>query len=219
MSDSSIALLVAPRLLLDCLRHRLLCAGWLISAASSEGSDARAEVLSCAPRVVLVSLYLPPVGGLHTIAALTDARADLRIVALLNSVSADDASSALRAGALSWISTEYDWEAGQRTLRAAEVGDVLFGGNPPSARGDRVLQPILSRREFQVLTLVHHGRTVKQIAAELVISPKTVKHHLVSIHTKLGVHNRTDAIVQALRRGLLGTTPLDPSVTANQASG
>lgn len=222
VSDTSVALFVAPPLLLDCLRAQLLGAGWQISAASSDGAEAQALVLALAPAVIIVSLHLPPVGGLHVIAALTDARADLRIVALLSSTSSDDAHRALQAGARTWMSSDHLWEAGFATIRAAAVGDVVFSGDLPPDRISRSSSRILSRREVQVLNLVRHGHSVKRIAESLFISPKTVKHHLASIHSKLGVHNRTDAVLSALRRGLLGPSDSilsDPTDSTNQASG
>lgn len=222
VSNNTVALFVAPPLLLDCLRDQLFRNGWSIAASSSHGHDAPAIVLSIVPAVTIISLQLPPLGGLHLIAQLTDARNDLCIVALLDSTSPDDAHRALRAGARSWMSNRHDWSAAHRTIRAAAAGDVLFSGQLPRERITLGRAPILSRREIQVLNLVGHGHSVKRIAEDLFISHKTVKHHLASIHTKLGVHSRTDAVMTALRNGLLGSSDsnhFDPSETTNQASG
>lgn len=220
MSDNSVALFVAPPLLRDCLRDQLLRDDWAITVSSSEGTAARAKILAAVPTVTVVSLQLPPIGGLHVIAALTDARADLRIVALLNSSSPEDAQRALQAGARTWMSSDHGWGAGHRVIRAAAIGDVVFSGDLPR---ERIAQgSMLSRREVQVLNLIRHGHSVKQIAEDLIVSHKTVKHHLASIHSKLGVHNRTDAVLSALRRGLLESSDsnlFESSETTNQASG
>lgn len=118
------------------------------------------------------------------------------------------------------MSSHHDWEAGHRTIRAAATGDVVFSGDLPRERISRGSS--LSRREVQVLNLIRHGRGVKRIAEELSISHKTVKHHLASIHSKLGVHNRTDAVMSALRHGLLessDSTLVGSAETVDQASG
>lgn len=192
---------MAPRLLLDCLRDHVRSLAFEIELATARGDDAAEQVISLAPSITVVSLCLPPWGGLHVIGSLSIIRKDLRVVALLDSDSPEEGSRALRCGAMSWISTADSWERCRENLEAAATGDVRLndsGGQRPTIADG------LSRREHQILNLVYHGRSVQQVAADLTISPRTVKHHLSATYAKLGVHNRTDAVLTALRAGILG---------------
>jgi DNA-binding NarL/FixJ family response regulator len=151
-------------------------------------------------------MILPPYGGLDVITSIVHTRSDLPVVALVHG-QASDVERALRAGATSCLHLDSSWDRCLEVLRSAAVGDALLANQPPIQLPQThnltpPSQAALSRREAQVLNLVARGRTVKQIASDLVISPKTVKHHLAATYTKLGVHNRTDAVMLALRQGL-----------------
>jgi two-component system NarL family response regulator len=88
------------------------------------------------------------------------------------------------------------------------VREVFAGARslpPPVAQklADRVLQPELTARELDVLRLVARGLRNKEIAAELAISEDTTQGHLRNILMKLGVHDRTEAVAVAARRGIV----------------
>lgn len=87
--------------------------------------------------------------------------------------------------------------------RALGVGaDAYLVAAPELTGGEPLIEP-LTPREFQVLALVADGLSNKAIAASLGVSDETVKFHLGSVFGKLGASNRTDAVRQALRRGLI----------------
>jgi DNA-binding CsgD family transcriptional regulator len=83
--------------------------------------------------------------------------------------------------------------------RLLVVREILTAGSP--APPDDV--PALSPREREVLQLASHGGSTREIAEELVLSPRTVKAHLENVYAKLGVGDRTAAVGEALRRGLI----------------
>ncbi|HMJ04184.1 MAG TPA: response regulator transcription factor, partial [Conexibacter sp.] len=120
---------------------------------------------------------------------------------------------ALLAGAAGYVLKEASLEQIVTAIRAAAVGDAVIPPRvaPEILRRLRDAQPgpvsdgvvELSEREHEVLRLVVDGRDNAAIAAELFISPNTVKRHVASIFAKLGVESRLQASVQALRRGLV----------------
>jgi DNA-binding NarL/FixJ family response regulator len=89
----------------------------------------------------------------------------------------------------------------RRSLRRRRSTNGNGNGSLPPERGP---QPSLSPRELEILTLLTEGRTQTQIAAALVISPKTVATHIQHLLAKLGVNSRAQAVAAAYRRGLVG---------------
>jgi len=91
------------------------------------------------------------------------------------------------------------------------------GLRPPSpdGRGENLLEP-LTARELEVLHLLAEGLSQKEIAAQLVISSKTVAAHAQHILGKLGVHSRTQAVAHAYRRGLLNGAQPEAELAAPQ---
>ncbi|MFM7126923.1 MAG: LuxR C-terminal-related transcriptional regulator [Actinomycetota bacterium] len=200
-TTSTAALAVSPRLVLHGLRESLESAGFAIPVAISSGDDAIPTIPAIRPQLVVVSLRLPPRGGLHVIASLAQVRRDLHIVALVEPGRPEDGERALRAGALGWLDTDTEWTLCLDMLRAAAHGDAIG----ISVRRRRPLpgaEDRLTRRERQVLDLVLASYSVSDMASELIISPKTVKHHLSAIYAKFGVHSRAEAALAAVQWGL-----------------
>ena len=202
---STVVLAVAPPLLLDCLRVAVTSSGFDVLAATSHGREAIRAAITLRPSVVVLTLRLPPYGGAHVLTSILHARSELRVVTLADAESRAQADETLRIGAVSAVCTDIDWSRFAGILRSAATGDTDLG---PVRRSEPTPTPVLSRRQSQVLQLVYHGCSVPRIAEELGISAKTVKHHLSAVYSALGVHSRTDAVLVALRRGLLGNPQL-----------
>lgn len=198
---STVALAVSPRLLLDGLRRGLEAADFETGFTTSTSEDAVPAILSLCPALVVVSVRLPPLGGLHVISSISQSRTDLRIVAVAESGRSDDGERALRAGALGWLDTDSEWSACLEVLQSARRGDARL---PRRHRRTPLpgVEEILTRRERQVLDLVLASYSIPDMARELVISPKTIKHHLSAVYAKLGVRTRTEAALAAVRQGL-----------------
>jgi len=208
----------------DVFRHglaQLLRDEGLDVAAEASGGEAGVRLAAeLAPDVVLMDLSMPGMDGVaatRAIAAAPSPPASPAVVVL--TLSDDDATmlEALLAGAAGYVLKDATLEQIVAAVHAAAAGDAVIPPRvaPELLRRLRAAEPAraasadgeqageLSERELEVLRLLVDGRDNAAIAAELFISPHTVKSHVASIVAKLGVESRLQAAVQALRRGLV----------------
>ena len=162
------------------------------------------------PDVVLQDLLLP--GGLHGIETTKRilARApSTRVIALTASVDEARLVGALRAGASGYVRKDAEPETLLAAIRAVVRGRTYI---------DRAAEPLLAggaggseltARETDVLRQLALGRSNREIAAALDIGDETVKTHVANLLAKLGVDNRAQAMVQALKRGLVSLDDLE----------
>ena len=90
-----------------------------------------------------------------------------------------------------------------RVIREAHVGQASISDEMAARLAVRASQPVLTERERQVLELLATGRRNKEIASELSISEDTARTHIKSIFIKFNVHDRTSALAEAVRRGIV----------------
>lgn len=175
---------------------------------AADGTEALALVESLAPDVLLLDLKMPRLGGLGTLTALA-ARADKVRAIVLTSVSdRADVPPAMRAGAAGFLYKDVDPVALVQGIRAVHRGHVLLApeaadamlspGSPPAGPGP----VLLTEREREVLELIAAGQSNREIARSLSVAEKTVKTHVSNVLMKLGVQDRTQAALYAVRHGL-----------------
>ena len=181
----------------------------------ASGEEALAQIEGWLPDVVIMDLLMP--GGIDGIETTRRARAispHTQIVVL--TAHSDDARlmAALRAGAIGYVRKDADPQILLSAVRAAARGQSMLD---PAVAGS-VLSDLVSgvemrgeltEREMEVLRLLAHGRINRQIANELVISEETVKTHVGNILTKLHFAHRTQAVVHALKQGLISLDEID----------
>ncbi len=180
--------------------------GLEVVGEAEDGVQALRVAAATSPDVLLLDLYMPELDGHGVLAALADAPHRPAVVVLTSAVDDEDLVRAVRAGASSYLLKTAAAEEVIASVRTVAPGGVSLSPEvlvrltravrsrpPPDPLGP------LSPREREVLELVAEGRSNRQIADELTISEQTVKTHVSSILTKLGLQDRVQAAVFALR--------------------
>jgi NarL family two-component system response regulator LiaR len=177
-------------------------------AGGSDGSgDPVADALAARAGVVVMDLVLPGVEGAEAIAGLVARAPGLPVLVLTSFGSEDRVIAALRAGARGYLLKDAGPAELARAIRAVAAGDGALDPKVTSAvigAAASARSPLddLTAREREVLDLLGAGLTNRQISRRLVISEKTVKHHVSAVLRKLGVPDRTQAALVAVRAGL-----------------
>ncbi len=198
------------------LRWALEHAGLDVVGEASDGEEAVEMAEQLRPDVVLMDLSLPVLSG---VAATKRIRTLVRgtSVLVLSMLSDETAvSSALDAGAAGYLVKDCTTTeivdavkrvaAGERVLAPSVAGVVgsSQARTAPSARpAANSSRPLISKREEEVLRLMATGVSIPDAASRLFISVKTVKNHLSSIYQKLDSHDRAQAVLKAMRMGLI----------------
>jgi DNA-binding NarL/FixJ family response regulator len=166
------------------------------------------------PDVVLMDLRMPDLQGAEATHQIIENHPSTRVIALTVLSEDEDVASAVQAGACGYLAKDTPVEEVLTAVRAAAQGaawlspraaEVVLGRMRQSDAGttpDQQAIDHLSERELEVLRLIARGLENAQIAETLGISPRTAKNHVSSILTKLGVPNRIQAAIYAVRRGL-----------------
>lgn len=191
-----------------------------IIGSATDGPEAIDLVQDLEPDVVLMDINLPTLNGLQATRQLKSICGDVNVIMLTAYDDEEQVYHAIRAGASAYYSKDVSPERlvdvirhvsqgryviGEKVLDEAGIGDWLlaefrrFGGEIFDM-DDRFFDP-LSPREMEILELVIQGMSNREIAYNLGISHQTVKNHMTSILSKLGVSDRTQAAVYALRHG------------------
>jgi DNA-binding NarL/FixJ family response regulator len=197
------------------LRNLLEERGVQIAGEASTGAEAVRLVREVAPDVVIMDLHMPGMSGIEAIRQIASIAPLTRVLVLTISDEDDDVLHAILAGACGYLLKDSSVDELIRGIEAAAVGESLVSPSIAS----KVLQQVraraaspeaaetvraeLSQRELEVLKLIASGRDNAMIAAELHISPKTVKNHISNILMKLQIENRIQAAVYAVRSGIV----------------
>ena len=173
---------------------------------AGSGSEARELVQRLGPDVVIVDVRLPDINGLELAKELRAGNPRLGIVILTMYSGDEQLFGALEAGASAFVAKDAPAEDIVAAARHAAVSPRAFTASDLADAMRRRLEPSgprLSPRENDVITRLALGLSVSQIAGELFISESTTKTHISKIYEKLGASNRADAIMKAVRSGLL----------------
>jgi two-component system, NarL family, response regulator LiaR len=176
---------------------------------AADGDEALEAAERLRPDVVLMDLVMPRVDGVTAMRALRERLPRARVIVLTSFLDDDMLLPALRAGAAGYLLKNAVPQEIARAVRAAHAGEALLdtvvGARVVEALAGRDDEPLdrLTPREREVLQLIGRGFPNKQIARELDVSERTVKTHVGHVLAKLGVADRTQAAVIAVRAGLV----------------
>jgi DNA-binding NarL/FixJ family response regulator len=168
---------------------------------AADGTAVAELVAATAPHVVLLDLALPGLDGLGVLAALREQGSAARVLVITSFTDRRSVLPAVRAGARGYLSKDVEPEALVAAVRSVHAGHLLL--EPEVTVALLAEPPRLTAREGDVLALVADGRSNREIARALRLSEKTVKTHVSSILLKLGLADRTQAALYAVRSGLV----------------
>ena len=194
------------------LRQTLREHGFDVVGEASNGRSGVQLVLELKPDVVVMDLEMPQLDGIEATREIVRAQPGARVLMLTISTDDDDVVEALAAGASGYLLKTAPPEDIVRAVGAAQAGDSTISPQVATrlvarvreSAGRRVAPPTtLTPRELEILRLIVEGRENSEIAEILVISPSTAKNHVAHVLDKLGMHNRVQAAVYAVRNGLV----------------
>jgi DNA-binding NarL/FixJ family response regulator len=177
-----------------------------VAGEAGDGAEAVELAAAVAPDVVLLDLKLPGLDGLGVLAELRDRNLPARVLVLTSVADSASVTVAMRAGAAGFLYKDVDPDALVRAVRSVHDGHTVLAPEAaatlvrsrsrPSAGGGL---DALTAREREVLAQIAEGRSNREIARLLNMSEKTVKTHVSSVLAKLGVADRTQAALHAVR--------------------
>ena len=177
-----------------------------VVADVADGRAALQAVAEHEPDVVLMDLVLPVVDGVEAIRRLAAERPRTRVIVLTSFLDDDKLFPAVRAGAAGYLLKDVEQQELVRAIRTVHGGEALLHPAVAArlmeevADEERAADP-LTPREREVVELIARGLSNKRIAAELGISEKTVKAHVSNVLAKLGLSDRTQVAMHAVREG------------------
>jgi two-component system nitrate/nitrite response regulator NarL len=195
------------------LRSLLVEHGFEVVGEAGSGEAALPLIERRRPDVVVMDLNMPEMSGAEATRRICERSPAPAVLVLTVSTGQRDVIEALEAGAAGYLLKDSEPDAIARGIRSAIGGDT-----PISPRVARILverargwsgastkrEPVeLSDRELEVLRLLADGMDNAEIAERLFVSPTTVKRHVSAIFTKLGVANRVQAAIEAVRSGVI----------------
>lgn len=155
------------------------------------------------PDVTLMDLRMPQMDGVAAITAICTEFDDARIIVLTTYGSDEDIYRGLRAGAKGYLLKDAEPDELLVAIRTVHRGKKYIPPDIGAKLAERMSNPELSDREMEVLRLMIAGKSTQEISTALSIAESTVKFHVNNILSKLGVNDRTQAVIAALKRGIV----------------
>ena len=185
---------------------------------AADGQEVVSHAQELVPDVILMDIQMPLIGGIEATRSILQENPHIGVILLTMIDDPESVFSGMRAGARGYVLKEAEPEELRRAIDAAYLGEVILCPIIAKkvlqhfAKGHDPQQPKLpyeglTQRELEVLQLAADGLSNKEIVEKLVIREKTVKNHIANIFSKLQVNDRTQAVLYALRMGLVSMSP------------
>lgn len=204
------------RMLREGLRRSLTDEGFDVVGEASDGEEAVRLAGALQPQVVLMDVTMPDVDGVEATRRIVAEHPDIRVVMLTMHADQSVIAEALRAGASGYLVKDCSTDEIADAVRMAASDDAALSPqlatamldevrriDPPPTDADDDADRVVTKREVEVLQLIADGCSTPEVAERLYISQKTVKNHLASIYHKLDARDRTQAVLQAVRLGIV----------------
>ncbi|HEV3103918.1 MAG TPA: response regulator transcription factor [Candidatus Dormibacteraeota bacterium] len=176
-----------------------------------DGADAAKQAAKLKPDVVLMDLKMPNLDGIEATRQIIEADPTIKVLILTTFETDNHVIQALKVGASGYVLKDSSAEAITSSIVAVMSGERVMA----SAVANRVLEMLtgtttpkefydgLTNREIEILKLLANGMANKQIAYRLKISEKTVRNHVSNTYEKLGIYDRSQAVLYAVKKGLV----------------
>lgn len=190
----------------ESLRVALERGGLEVVGEAADGVEAVLAARALRPDVVLMDISLPNQDGIEATRQIRAGQPETQVVILTMFADGSTLQQAIRAGAAGYLVKDCTTAEIIAMVRAVAAGEVAISrGVARSMLGvdGRAREPVLTERETEVLQELAQGATTAQAAARLFISQKTVRNHLASIYEKMDARDRTQAVLQGLRMGII----------------
>jgi two-component system, NarL family, response regulator DegU len=199
------------RMIREGLRSSLSELGFTVVGEARNGSEALDLAAALRPDVVLMDVTMPELDGVEATRQIKARQPDVKIVVLTMHADHDILTQAIRAGANGYLVKDCSTDEIALAIDAVALGETALSPGLAASmlaevrRQDGNQQPerVITAREEEVLQLIADGCSTPEVAEQLFISQKTVKNHLASIYQKLDARDRTQAVLQAVRMGIV----------------
>ncbi len=193
------------------LRRALTENGLDVVGEAGDGDAAARLAIDLQPDVVLMDVSMPVLDGVEATRVIRDRAPGVQVVILTMHADKGVLDRAIRAGAVGYLVKDCTMEEVVRTVQQAASGETTLSAELAGAMLAEAVQPmtgvpaesIITRREEEVLQLIAEGLSTTEVATRLFISVKTVKNHLASVYQKLDSRDRTQAVVRAVKMGII----------------
>jgi DNA-binding NarL/FixJ family response regulator len=186
--------------------------GVVVVGEAADGAECARLAAELHPDVILLDLVMPGVDGVGAMQLLREQGSTARVLVVTSFTDRRMVVPAIRAGARGYVYKDVDPQALATAVRSVHAGHVLLepevaaallDGGATAGSGRQADATPLTAREREVLVLIAEGRANREIARTLVLAEKTVKTHVSNILMKLGVADRTQAALWAVRHGVV----------------
>ena len=201
------------KMLREGLRRSLEELGFAVIAEAGDGEEGVRLAAAMRPDVMLMDVSMSEMDGVEATRQIVERNPNAKVVMLTMHADRDVVDRALKAGAVGYLTKDCSIDEVAEAVRMAANGETalspaLAAGFLAEARkldsgAERDEDRIITRREEEVLQLIADGCSTPEVAAKLYISQKTVKNHLASIYQKLDARDRTQAVLRAVRMGIV----------------
>ena len=204
------------RMLREGLRRSMVDEGFDVVGEADNGEEAVRLAAELQPDVVLMDVSMPEMDGVEATRIIRATDTATQVIMLTMHADTEVLAEAIRAGASGYLVKDCSTDEVADAVRMAANGETILSPQlaatmldevrrlevPSPAEEDR----IITKREEEVLQLIADGCSTPEVAEQLYISQKTVKNHLASIYQKLDARDRTQAVLQAVRMGIVHLT-------------
>jgi DNA-binding NarL/FixJ family response regulator len=200
----------------EAIESDLRAAGLTVVGVAGDGEQALRRIPAARPDVVVLDLRLPTLDGVETTRRIAAEHPGVRVLVLSASGEEQDVLAAIKAGATGYLVKSASREELLDAVRRTAAGDAVFTPGlaglvlgefrrmmSDDSRGEATMGPRLTERETEILRLMAGGYSNKEIANSLGVAEGTVKNHVSNILSKLGVRDRTRAVLKAFELKLV----------------